>query len=65
MRLMALNEWRQRRFVEPRPSARTCQNWCVKGDIPAIRRGKLWFIDIDQELNQSGNELADAVLKAS
>ena len=65
MRLMALREWRMRRFVEPRPSERSCQNWCKNGDIPAVRRGKLWFVDIDQELNQSGNELADAVLKVS
>lgn len=62
---MALNEWRKRRFVEPRPCERTCQNWCANGDVPAVRRGRLWFIDIDQEMKQSGNELADSVLKAS
>lgn len=65
MKLLALNEWRLRRFEEPRPSRKTCNNWCNRGEIPAVRRGGLWFVDVDQEKNMSGNDLVDEVLKAS
>ena len=62
MRLLALSEWRLRRFEEPRPCQKTCNNWCNNGDIPAVRRGYLWFIDLDEEEKMTGNDLADAVL---
>ena len=62
MKLLALPEWRKERFLPPRPTLRTCRNWCVNGDVPAVRRGGLWFIDIEQEENQTGNDLVDSVL---
>ena len=65
MKLLALEKWRMTRFAEPRPSKKTVNNWCNRGDIPAQRRGNLWFIDIDEEEKMTGNELVDSILKAS
>jgi hypothetical protein len=62
-KLMTLENWRNERFTEPRPSLRSCQFWAQKGEIPAIKRGKRWFIDLDRELRMTGNQLVDQFLE--
>lgn len=64
-KLMDLSEWREKRFTgDKKPSLRTCQNWAANGDIPAIKIGRLWFVDIDQQARQTGNPLIDQFLAA-
>lgn len=65
MKLISLSQWRKIRFVEPRPSKKTCTNWCNNGDIPAVRRGGMWFVNLEEEEIMTGNDLADSVLKAT
>jgi hypothetical protein len=61
-KLLELKAWREKRFYEPKPSLRTCQNWAANGDIPAVKRGSLWYIDIDLEYKLTGNPLIDQVV---
>ncbi|MDX1816070.1 MAG: DNA-binding protein [Marinobacter sp.] len=62
-KLIALEEWRQRTFDEPRPSLRACQKWAKEGNIAGARQyGALWFVDPDVEKRTTGNPLVDRVL---
>ncbi len=64
--LMALAEWRTTRFTEDsRPSHSTAVRWCKDGHVPAKRIGGKWFVCVREEVMMTGNELVDAVLKAS
>jgi hypothetical protein len=58
-KLLELKAWREERFADPKPKIRTCQNWCQNGEVPAVKRGKIWFIDLDKELKLTGNPLID------
>lgn len=65
-KLISLRQWRAEKFdPASAPTDRTIRNWAVKGHIPAIKIGSLWFIDPDAQAQLTGNELADAVLRAS
>lgn len=65
MRLMKLDYWRRERFVEPLPPLRTCQHWAANGAIPAVKRGSTWYVDIEQEDKQTGNDLLDEILNGT
>ena len=64
-KLMELSEWRIRRFAGSPPPLRTCQHWAAMGEIPAVKRGKKWFVDIDAEAQQTGNPLVDDILNGT
>jgi len=57
--LLSLEAWREQRFADPKPKKRTCQLWAQNGEIPAVKRGKLWFIDLEKESKLTGNPLID------
>jgi hypothetical protein len=61
-KLKELKAWRDERFAEPKPPMRTVQRWAMRGDIPAVKRGKTWFVDLYKEALQSGNPLIDQFL---
>jgi len=63
-KLIELAAWRQQRFEDPKPSIRSCQLWAQNGDIPAIKRGKKWFIDLNREAAMTGNPLIDQFMQA-
>ncbi|MDG5498921.1 excisionase [Marinobacter sp. BGYM27] len=63
-KLMELSEWREKRFSSP-PPLRTCQHWAAVGEIPAVKRGKKWFVDVEQEEKQTGNPLVDDILNGT
>ncbi|WP_413540182.1 DNA-binding protein [Marinobacter sp. BSs20148] len=60
-----LAEWRIRRFAGSPPPLRTCQHWPSMGEIPAVKRGKKWFVDIEAEAQQTGNPLVDGILNGT
>jgi|AntDeeMinimDraft_6_1070357.scaffolds.fasta_scaffold09474_2 hypothetical protein len=65
MKLMKLDAWRRARFAEPLPPMRTCQDWAATGAIPAVKRGKTWFVDIEREARQSGLDQLDEILNGT
>jgi hypothetical protein len=60
-KLTRLSIWAKARFTHP-PSARTLQGWCEKGYTPSKKIGELWFVKVEQEFLETGNELADDIL---
>jgi len=65
-KLLAIQDWLDDRFTgKNKPSIRTVQNWCNKGQVPAKQIGSLWFIKVKQELIETGNPLVDNVLKST
>ena len=62
-KLMELEQWSQARFEGKPPSPTTVRRWCREGHVPAKKIGGTWFIDLDAERRQTGNELADSVLR--
>jgi len=63
-KLIDLATWRDKRFVDPKPSIRSCQFWAANGYIPAVKRGRKWFVDLNKEESMTGNELVDQFLEA-
>ncbi|MCK0743602.1 helix-turn-helix domain-containing protein [Chromohalobacter nigrandesensis] len=61
-KLMDLEQWRRARFAGDPPSETTIRRWCREGHVPAKKIAGTWFIDLDAERRQTGNELADQVL---
>lgn len=63
-KLMDPDQWRRARFAGTPPGMTTVQRWCRDGAIPAKKIGGNWYIYLDAERIQTGNELADDVLKS-
>lgn len=63
-KLMELEQWSRARFEGNPPSPTTMRRWCREGHVPAKKIGGTWFIDLDAERRQTGNELADSILEA-
>ena len=61
-KLIELKAWRDLRFVDPKPSLRTIQDWAKRGDIPAVKKGKNWFVDLYKGACQTANPLLDQFL---
>jgi len=57
--LLELRAWIDKRFADPKPKLRTCQSWAQNGVIPAVKRGQLWFVDVDKEAKLTGSPLID------
>lgn len=63
MKLMRAKDWAKKRFApDSLPSARVIRKWCEEGSIPSKKIGGLWFVDIEAESLETGNELVDQVL---
>ena len=46
------------------PAESTVRKWCVEGDIPAIKIGSIWYIEIDTDLtNTADDSLVTMVLE--
>lgn len=60
-KLMPIKEWRKIRFTHP-PSISTIKRWCEQAHVPAKKLGGTWYIQCDQELNQTGDESVDSIL---
>ena len=46
-------------------TAQAIRNQLKRGDLPGQQVGKLWFVDWTAYQRQTGDELVDAVLRAS
>ncbi|MTI12143.1 DNA-binding protein [Sansalvadorimonas verongulae] len=65
MRLVPIDKYIGLRFPLGGPHPVTVRTWCRNGDQPgAVKRGNIWFIDLDIEENTTGNSLVDAALQA-
>ncbi|SEG21998.1 excisionase [Marinobacterium lutimaris] len=62
-KLMPLHKWRKERFTTP-PAAATARRWAENGDIPAKLICGKWYVKVEQELLETGDDLVDQVLKA-
>ncbi|WP_221801886.1 helix-turn-helix domain-containing protein [Oceanobacter mangrovi] len=62
-KLMSVSDWRTARFASNPPSEQTVKRWAKNGDIPAKKIGGRWFIMVTEELQTTGDELVDAVLR--
>ena len=64
MKLMSVKEYRSFRYTEnSRPSERQIIRLIREGDIPGIKQGKFYYVDIDKEGKLTGDPLVDAVLQ--
>lgn len=65
-KLMKLETWRKKRFSEEDvPTRNTVLAWIAKGQVPAKRYGRQWYIDVEVEQNTTGDDLVDSVLQAA
>ena len=65
MRLVSIEQYIGIRFPLGGPHKNTVRKWCLNGNqLGAVKRGKLWFIDLDVEERSTGNPLVDAALRA-
>ncbi|MBB1485830.1 helix-turn-helix domain-containing protein [Oceanospirillum sediminis] len=62
-KLMPLHQWVEERFIGDPPTMCTLRRLCVNGELPAKKIGRKWYIDVEAEVNYTGDELADNVLK--
>lgn len=60
--LMPLHEWRTVRFTTP-PSRATAVRWCENGEIPAKLIGGKWYVKFVEEMQSTGDDLVDQVLR--
>ena len=62
---MGIQEYCDTRYTEnSRPSKRQIIKLICEGELPGIKRGKFYYIDIEKENNQTGDPLVDSVLRA-
>ncbi|HNP65493.1 MAG TPA: hypothetical protein PKH39_16290 [Woeseiaceae bacterium] len=65
MRLATLGEYREDYYTpKSRPSMDRLRRLASNGDIPAVRQGKRWFVDIDKVENDDADELFERILRA-
>lgn len=64
--LVTPREWIDRRFgsAKQRPAPSSVRRWIEDGELPGKKIGGRYFVDIDAEQGNTGNELADRVLSA-
>ena len=65
--LINIAEFQRRVWGENGPplTAQAIRNQLKRGDLPGQQVGKLWFVDWTAYQRQTGDELVDAVLRAS
>lgn len=64
MKLMGIKEYRETRYTEnSRPSEKQIIKLIREGELPGVKQGKFYYIDVDKETNQTGDPLVDAVLQ--
>jgi hypothetical protein len=64
-KLMSLQQWRLQRFEGTPPSKSTIKRWAKNGDIPAKKIGQCWYVILNEEMNTTGDDLVDSVLRSS
>ena len=65
MKLIKLSQYQRTRWVEgSAPSMATLRRRCEQGEYPALRDGKLWYIDLDQMPDAGIDSLVQKVLNA-
>ena len=66
MRLAKLSEYAATVYTpESRPTAVTLRRMAERGDIPAVRQGRNWFVDMDQvQSSDDPDELLRRILNA-
>jgi len=63
MKLMNVSEYLETRYTpNSRPSPKRIVKLIREGNIPGIRQGKLYYVDIEQEKLRTGNSLVDSIL---
>lgn len=58
---MPLSEYWKKKHPGGRPTLRTLQRQCERGDIAAVKRGG-WYVIVDAAESRTGNDLVDMVL---
>lgn len=61
---MSLEDWRRERFAGKPPRRQTIVGWLESGQLPGKKIGARWFVEVERELNETGDDLVDQVLKA-
>ena len=61
--LLKISDFIDREYGDgSRPARQTIINWCMSGQLPAEKKGKLWFIDWYAYQRQTGDDLVSKVL---
>lgn len=61
---MGIKEYRNFRYTpDSRPSERQIIKLIREGDIPGIKQGKFYYVDINKEEKLTGDLLVDAILQ--
>ncbi len=53
-KLQSIGDYRKTRFIKP-PDLRTLKKWCENKDIPAKQIGGKWFVEVDENFEESAN----------
>lgn len=61
--LMRAAAYREKRFTPPRPALNTIKKWIAEGKLPGKVIAGQYFVEVDKELESTGNELADKILE--
>ena len=64
MKLASLKEFAEKYYtVASRPSLPRLRRMAERGDIPGVRQGARWFVDIDRLENPGPDELIRRVMQ--
>lgn len=64
MKLMSVKEYQESRYTaSSRPSERQIIKLIREGELPGVRQGKFYYVDIDRESKLTGNNLVDHILQ--
>lgn len=58
---MKLSDYWREKFPNKKPTLRTMQRQCERGEIPAVKRGS-WYVLVEEAERTTGNDLVDIVL---
>ena len=58
---MKLSDYWRAKFPQGRPTLRSLQRQCERGQIPAVKRGG-WYVLVEQAERTTGNDLVDMIL---
>ena len=63
-KLVKISTWRKERFAEGEaPTRGTIIKAIEEGELPGKRIGRDYWIDVDEEQNQSGNDYFDKIME--
>lgn len=61
-KLMPLKQWCKERFTTP-PAYSTALRMVHSGEVPAKKLGGSWYVMAEEEVNSTGSDRVDAILK--